>query len=260
VALVTLAGLSPFFANSLSAGLVASAFVLGGGGVVLLSITRARLDRLQHEYQEMQRAAKMLRTYVVANIPTKAKTVLWRDYQEIGRRGDTFSRVDLRLRVDPGRRPLHFLQVELDGESLTSGEQRRLEITARREPDGARLPVDWDWLAPSKVRFWIHFDTPIPPGDKVEVSYQYTWPHTFPKLSERGVEHTEWACERETERFEFTVRLDASHKRDSPLKITHHGIAAHALRQDRDGPGWKIEGAADNLPQNYVIALDLDAG
>jgi hypothetical protein len=260
VALATVGGVAQFFSSSIEAGLVATVVVLGATALVLLAITRLRLDRLEREHQEMQRAATTLRAYVVEHLPTKPTTLLWHDFQEVGKRGDTFSRVELKLRVEAAHRALHFLQVEQIGEPLSPGEQRRMEITARREPDGARLPVDWEWRSAGTLRFWIHFEKPIPPGQEVDLSYQYAWPHTLPKLSQRGIEHTEWTCDRPTKRFEFVVRLDAWHKRDRPLKITVHGVDPAAVRQAQDGAGWKVEGLAENLEEGHQIALTLDAG
>jgi hypothetical protein len=133
-------------------------------------------------------------------------------------------------------------------------------FTVRQDPGGARLPVDTEWESDTFVRFWVHFSTPIQPGNEIGIVYEFTWPRSLPKLAQRGIETALWTCERPTDRFEYVIRLDASHKRKTPLGINLDGAPRDLLKQKAEGGSWRVEGFAENLEQGRVVSLTLDAG
>jgi hypothetical protein len=191
-------------------------------------------------------------------MPTQARNLLWRDFQGVGVKGDTFTRSEFQMLVE-GDRPLRFVQIDQYGERLSDGEQRRMTLTAQREPDGTRLPLDWDWLNADALRYWIHFAIPIPPGEQIGFFYEFIWPHTLPNLALGEREVLEWEFVRPTDHFEVKLRLDPKLKRDRPLMATLHGMDQSKLRQFRDGDAWTLELGEDNLPQGHKIVLELDA-
>jgi hypothetical protein len=256
--IATVAGVASAFANDLTAGVIVALAILTFAMAVLLLVSREQVRRMGSAQREMREAITPLRAYVVNELPTEAQTALWRDWQEIGKNGDTFSRAEVSILVE-GERPLHFVQGQDSGEPLTARERRRVQFTARREPDGVRLPVDWEWTSDSSFRYWIHFSRPISPGDQITYSYEYMWPHTLPELARKGVEHLTWVTERPTKKLEFDVRVDAALGSTAPLKVAIHGIPQTDLVHERDGSGWSFKGTAIDLPKDHEIHLDLDA-
>ena len=223
VGIATVVGLATAFADNLGAGLVAALVILAAGCLLLLVVSRTEVAQLRADRQEMRRSLDTLRKYVTARLPAQPRNLALSDQQFVGKNGDTFTRAYLKILVE-GTTPLHFIESEQDGEPLSRREQRRLMPIARREPDGARLFVDVDWQSARTLRFWIHFERPIPPGEEVSFSYEYTWPHTLPNLTRGGVEHPGWDFVRRTDSFEFEVRLEAALGWSRPLKLTVEGM------------------------------------
>jgi hypothetical protein len=252
-------GFATLFSSNLGIGLFIALAMVLFAAVVFLGLALADNATLRADQAELKRSLKTLRRYVVSELPVETRTVQWRDQQIVRRNGDTFMRVEMTIRVE-GDRPLHFVETVQNGEALSPREQKAMRLTARREPGGARLPIDWEWVDASSLRFWTHFERPIQPGNDIALSYEFTWPHTLPNLTRRGIEHVEWEAQRPTDHFEAEIRLDAELGRRTDLRLTAHGIKRESISQGPDGDAWTVRASIDNLAVGHRVSLDLDAG
>src|SRR6266545_4893643 len=251
--------LSAWFAGNPLAGLFVAVSLVAIWAVVLLVVSLTQAQRIRNDFDQLKWSLSTLRQYVVDQLPATPRSVLWRDEIDVERNGDMHARTEFRILVE-GDRALHFLEFGQVGEPLSRAEQRQVVFTVRQDPGGARVPVDVEWESDTSARFWVHFSTPIQPGTEFGIAYEFTWPHSLPKLGLRGVETAIWTCERPTDRLEYVIRLDASHKRSTPLRFSLDGAPQDSLTQKPEGGGWRIEGVAEHLNQGHVVSLTLDAG
>jgi hypothetical protein len=145
--------LSAWFAGNPLAGLFVAVSLVAIWAVVLLVVSLTQTQRIRNDFDQLRWSLSTLRQYVVDQLPSTPRSVLWRDEIDVERNGDMHARTEFRILVE-GDRALHFLEFGQVGEPLSRAEQRQVVFTVRQDPGGVRVPVDVEWESDTSARFW----------------------------------------------------------------------------------------------------------